>query len=369
MLRYVSVQKTRHGKVVYYFRKRGAATKIRLRGKPGDAEFMAAYQACLAGEPLPQAPVKAQIRPVIPITDRKSLRWLVAQYLTSPQFLRLDEKTRRPRRRILEKICELPISDTNRRKIGDAPFEEMTSKAVRRIRDRKAETPGAANDYLKALKSVFTWAVDEEFAPHNPARDVSVIKVTTTGYHTWTIEEVEQFEAFHAIGTRPRLAFALLLYTGCRRSDVIGFGPQHIKDGELTYTQQKNRKRRPVTLTLPVRPELAAVIEATPTDHLSFLTTRWGKPYTAQGFSKQWRRWAEAAGLPHCSPHGLRKAGSVRLAENGATTQELMGVFGWRDIKQAERYTKAAEQRKLASAGMKKFDAPKSNVHRLSGKT
>ena len=55
------------------------------------------------------------------------------------------------------------------------------------------------------------------------------------GFHTWTIDEVRQFEAHHPIGTTPRLAFALLLYTGQRRSDVVHLGRQHLREGRLTY--------------------------------------------------------------------------------------------------------------------------------------
>lgn len=353
-LPYVSSEITRHAKRVHYFRKRGQP-RIRLPGNIGDAEFMAAYHACLAGQPVPVAePHKPEIKQVVPITDRKSLRWLCQQYIASQAFLALDPKTRRPRQLILSHICEMPLSDTHRnKKIGDAPFEEMPSSAVRRIRDRKAGTPQAANKYLKTLKLLFRWAVEEEHCHTNPARDVPTIKVNSAGRHTWTDDEVARFEAAHPIGSTARLAFSLLLYTGCRRADVVEFGPQHIKHGELTYTQQKNRKRKPVTLCIPVLPVLMSIIEATPSGHMTFLISSHHKPYSVHGFSARWRKWARAAGLPEeCSPHGLRKAGAVRAAENGATSNQLMAIFGWRDINQAERYTRMASQKKLAREAM-----------------
>lgn len=366
-LPYVSSQRTRHDKVVHYFRKRGLESKIRLHGKPGDAEFMAAYHACLAGQALPQRQAPS-IKQIVPVTDRKSLRWLCQQYLTSRHFQALDVKTRRPRTSILNQLCELPISDTNRKKMGEAPFDELHSKAIRRIRDRKAETPEAANNWLKAVKALFKWAVEEEYCASNPAKDVPKIRVATDGFHTWTVEEVEQFEAAYPIGTTQRLGLALLLYTGCRRADVVTFGPQHIKDGWLTYTQDKNKGTNPVTLSLPVLPVLAEIIAATPSGHLTFLVSQYGKPYTVEGFGKRWRQWATAAGLAHCTPHGLRKAGAVRAAENGATANEMMAIFGWRDIKQAERYTRMAAQKTLAGDGMNKIkstDKNRTNVSHL----
>ena len=366
---YVSAEISRHGKSFYYFRKRGAPRKIRLPGRPGDADFMAAYHACLAGQPLPAQQHLPEIRQVIPVTDRKSLRWLCQQYLTSGLFQRHDVKTRRPRQSILNQLCDLPISDTNPKKMGEAPFEELHSKAIRSIRDRKADTPEAANNWLKAIKALFKWAVGEEHCSHNPAKDVPKIRVTTRGFHTWTIEEVEQFEAAYPIGTRQRLALALLLFTGCRRADVVTFGPQHIKGNWLTYTQDKNENTNPVTLSLPVLPILAEIIAATPSGHLTFLVSQYGKPYTVEGFGKRWRKWAIAAGLRHCTPHGLRKAGATRAAENGATTSQLMAIFGWRDIKQAELYTRRASQKTLAADGMKTIIArneTRSNVSNFS---
>jgi integrase len=125
---------------------------------------------------------------------------------------------------------------------------------------------------------------------------VPKIKVTTDGFHTWTLEEVEQWEAFHPIGTKQRLALALMLFTGCRRADVVEFGPQHIKQGWLTYTQNKNRNHNPVTLSLPVLPVLADVIAATPIEGLILLSSEYGKAYTIEGFGKRWRQWATKPG-------------------------------------------------------------------------
>jgi integrase len=364
---YVTADVSRHGQVRYYFRKRGTAIKIRLPGKLGDAEFTAAYHACLAGQPIPTA--APTIRQIVPVTDKKSLRWLCQQYLTSRQFKALDVKTRKPRQSILAQLCELQAAAADKVKIGDIPFEDVHSKAIRRIRDRHADRPEAANNWLKSIKALYKWAVEEEHCSHNPAKDVPKIKVSTDGFHTWTLDEVSQFEAAHPIGTTPRLALALLLYTGCRRADVVTFGPQHIRDGVLTYTQQKNENTNPVTLSLPVLPVLGEVIAATPTGLLTFIISQYGTPYTVEGFGKRWRKWATAAGLAHCTPHGLRKAGAVRAAENGATANELMAIFGWRDIKQAEIYTRKAAQKKLAGNAMDTMENrvnPRSNVSHLA---
>lgn len=356
-LKYVTTDRDRHGNLRYYFRKRGLTTKTRLPGSPGAKEFMAAYEALLDGQPLP---AQASDKPLAERAAATTLRWLFHQYLASPEFKRLDAATRGKRDRILSAICALPISDTNPRPVADLPFADLTAKVIRRLRDRKADTPETANDWLKSMKVVFKWAVEVEHCDHNPAKDVPRFKSVTDGFHTWTLEEVAQFEAKHPIGSTARLALALLLYTGQRRSDVILFGPQHIKHGVLLFTQQKNRNVKPVTLEIPVLPVLAEIIGMSKSGHLTFLVSKFDKPFTNGGFGNRFRKWSNVAGLPHCSAHGLRKAGAVIAAENGATAAQLMAIFGWRDIKQAERYTRAADQRRLAGGAMHLIQSDKS---------
>lgn len=107
-----------------------------------------------------------------------------------------------------------------------------------------------------------------------------------------------------------------------------------------------------MSLVLPIRPELRAALEAGPTGDLSWLVTAYGKPFTAAGFGNKFRDWCNQAGLPHCSAHGLRKAAATRLAEAGATEQQIMAITGHRTSAQVTSYTRAANQRKLAEQAM-----------------
>ena len=114
------------------------------------------------------------------------------------------------------------------------------------------------------LRSLCQFAVKRGWLRDDPTRDIKQRSIKGDGFHTWTDDEIAQFEAHHPIGTKPRLALALLLYTAQRRSDVVRMGRQHIKDGVLTVKQQKTG----VTLAIPVHPELRAVLDATPSEHL-----------------------------------------------------------------------------------------------------
>jgi integrase len=78
------------------------------------------------------------------------------------------------------------------------------------------------------------------------------------------------------------------------------------------------------------------------------LVTEFGAPFTAAGFGNWFRDRCNEAGLKHCSFHGLRKAAATRLAEAGCTTEQIKAVTGHATLKEVGRYTKAADQARLA---------------------
>ena len=97
-------------------------------------------------------------------------------------------------------------------------------------------------------------------------------------------------------------------------------------------------------------------------DHLTFLTTQFGQPFTAAGFGNWFRERCDGAGLRHCSAHGLRKAAARRLAEAGCTAHEIAAITGHASLREITRYTKAVDQKKLAAAAMEKVKAGTSSV-------
>jgi integrase len=155
----------------------------------------------------------------------------------------------------------------------------LTREHMQRIVNSKAGTPFAQRNFLNTVRAMFQWAMKEGRTPDDPTR-VTREKVKTTGYRTWSEAEIERFEASHPIGTKARLAFALLLYTGQRRGDVVKLGRQHIHADVLTVDQGKTEGREEAHLEIPVHPKLREIIEATPTVGVkTFLVTHFGKPY------------------------------------------------------------------------------------------
>ncbi len=344
-LRYLVEDRDRHGNIRLYVRRRGQA-KIRIRAKLGTPEFLKAYEAALRG-------VSQSVRPLPQQVRRGSFTSLSLSYFASAEFKRLDVSTQNWRKRALQRLC---IDH------GEKPFALLQPRHIRSLRDELSDHPGAANTRLKALKALFLWAVEADEASSNPARDVKLIRYATSGHHAWTSKEIVQFEARHPIGTKARLAFALLLFTAGRREDAVRLGPRNVIDGRLRFVQAKNEHRKPVEIDIPIHPELARILAATRTGGETFLITEFNKPYRAAGFGNKFREWCDQAALPHCSAHGLRKAAATRLAENGATTHEIMAITGHQSLEEVERYTRAAQRSRLADGAVAKLQSRAKSV-------
>ncbi len=334
--RFVTRDTDRRGNVRLYFRRPGEP-KVRLPGPEGSPEFHAAYADALAGR-----------KPAQPSPSRGfgksdgSFEWLVEAYTRSPAWGRLDEKTRVARRGIMKALVA---------EYGDLPFAKMTARNCRSIRDRAGSTHGG-NNRVKILRALFKFAIEEELAEENPAAEVPMLSTASDGFHSWTLEEVEAFERTYPVGTTARLALAIMLYTGQRRSDAIRLGPQHLHDGWLIFTQHKNRNRKPVKMAIPIMPQLAEIIAATATGPATFIVSERGTPFTDKSFGMRFRRWCDSAGLKHCSAHGLRKATAGRLAELGCSDHEIMAITGHSKSAQVAAYTVGANRRRLAESAM-----------------
>lgn len=328
-LKYVHRFTDRHGRVRHYARIPGRK-QVPLKGDPGSEQFMADYAAALDGAPK-VATGASKLKP-------GSVAEAVAAYYEHVSFVALAEGTRKMRRAILERF---------RAEYGERPLAPLRKVNIEKLLGKKK--PFAARNWLKTLRHFMAFAVKTERIAADPTAHVEKPKAKAGERHTWTEAEIAQFEERHPIGTRARLALALFLYTALRRGDAVRVGRQHVHDGELSIRQQKTGS----PVEIDVHPELAAIIDATPREHLTFLTTAKGKPFSAAGFGNLFRRWCNEAGLPkQCSAHGLRKATARRLADLSRSTHELKAVGGWQTLSEVERYTKDADRKRLAKTAM-----------------
>jgi integrase len=328
-LKYINEFIDRHGKLRRYIRVPGRK-KVPLNGAPGSEEFMATYTAALAEAPRREIGASR--------TQAGTVNAAVIAYYTDASFRALAPGTQQMRRAILERFR----ADYGKRRIALLQRAHI-------INLLGAKKPFAARNWLKALRGLMQFLVASGQCADDPTMGVKVAKARAGERHSWTEDEISAFELKYPVGTRARLAMALLLYTAQRRSDVVGMGRQHLRDGVFVVRQQKTGR----VLEIPVHPRLAEILAATPSEHLTFLTTSTGKPFSPAGFGNQFRKWCNEAGLPkHCSAHGLRKAACRRLAEAGCTEHQISAISGHLSLSEVQRYTRAASQARLARAAM-----------------
>jgi integrase len=350
--KYCTAELTRHGRIAIYYRKVGRTGRIRMRAEPGSPQFHREYAACLDG--LLRSAEGAQRSS----TDKGTWSWLCERYFSSIKFRDLEQIGQRVRRRQLESTWAQPISPGSLLTFGNCPLTKFNAKSVRILRDRRLKwvlpedgagaTPirantQAANSLTKYIRGVLEWGTEEypEHVERNWARDVSYLHSGSAGFHTWTLEEIDQFERRHGVGTRARLTLALALYTTQRRGDVVQLGRHLEREGLLVIEQEKNRRRRPVTAFVPIAPILRQLIDASPTGEKYYLVQeRADRPFKKESLGNRFKEWCLEAGLPHCSLHGLRKAGVVRLIQEDFTPHQVMAVSGHRTLKEIDRYTR-----------------------------
>lgn len=331
-LRHIDRFRDRHGTLRHYLRLPGRK-RIPLPGQPGDPDFMAAYTAALA-----QA--EAEAPRAAPQAVAGSLDALAVSFYGSGAWQALRDTTQAAYRRLIDGL---------RMTHGTKPVRLMTAAGVRALMAEKGAATAAANMRLRMLRGLMAHAVEIGMVTSDPTAGVKRIRRTERSFETWGEEDIAVYEARWPSGTVQRLALYLMLYTAQRRSDVVRMGRQHLRGGAILVRQQKTG----VELELPVHPALEAEIGQAPAGQMLFLMTQAGVAFTANGFYNAFKDWCRKAGVRRrLSPHGLRSACARRLAEAGASAHQIAAMTGHRTLREVERYTRAAEQARMARDAM-----------------
>lgn len=342
-LRYIHAFVDRTGRARYYFRRHGKRTA--LPGLPGSHEFLDAYAAALGDRPAPRERGAPAAKPF-------SFAALAVRYYGSPAYQKLSASSRTGYRRIIDGfVCEH----------GHRLVRQMEREHVDIIIGKLANKPGAGITLLKRLRTLVRYAMAIGWID----RDVTagVKSYNSKEIHTWTEEEIAAFEERWPEGTRQRLAFALLLYTGQRGCDVHRMTWADISGDVLRVAQQKTNAK----LAIPLHSILRAILQSERREHVAILTTVYGRPFSLKGFGNLMSDAIVKAGLPsRCKAHGLRKAAARRLAEAGATEKQIAAVTGHKTLSEIERYTRAADQERLARQAIEKQEA---NANWQTGKS
>jgi integrase len=318
------------GRLYYRYRRNGLL--ISLPCDPTKLDFMEAYNRIHASFETESKVGTAHVP--------GSIAALIVDFKSSAEYKALSPRTKELYVQQLDNLLT---------KFGRFRIKDMTRNVVMSYRDSMADSPGKANNAIKILSRLYSFAIDRDMAQVNPVSRVKKLKLGS--YRPWTPEEIEKYKA-----TAPenlRLALALALYTGQRQSDILKLQWNQIKDNGIELRQQKTGRE----LWIPLHSALREVLDGAPRTAITIVITSTGKPYRRDWFVAEWKKTARKACLPEdCVFHGLRKTAAVYLAEAGCTNEQIKAITGHTTESMVAYYTRGANQKSLAIAAMKKFE-------------
>lgn len=326
----------RHGKPRWRFRRVGYPTHY-FRSPYGSKDFEREYAACLEAEPIKIG--ADRVRP-------GSVSDVIARYYSDGAFMDLRPSTQVVYRGVLEQF---------RSAFGDDPMRRFDADRIAKLMTSMRHKPHAAARLRKLLTQLFVIARRAKIVPYgfDPVKDTKAPKAQGEGYHRWTEAELEAFESHHPLGTKPRLAFALLLYGAQRSGDVRFMTHETIAGGRIQLAQSKTSN----AVNVPVVTPLREALDAGPLGKTLLLETKDGEAFTPKGFYGLLKKACVKAGLSHCSPHGLRKSAARRCLLSGCTDDEGMAITGHKSVKEYRRYAGELPMDTRADAAMVKVMA------------
>lgn len=297
-------------------------------------DFLAAYVAAGAVQPKPRH-------------QEGTISALCVAYLASHEYRRMADSTRGVWRRTLDRIS----ADR-----GTGLVKDLRPDHVRK--NIRTLTPGAAQNRIKAWRSILKFAVEEGMIPSDPSAGVKAQRGEVKPHRQWTSDELDKFREHWAVDSPARIAFEVIYWTGARCVDAVSLGWQRVDDdGWLSFVQAKTGG--PATCPITALPEWAAPLSAehalflasVPRDRMIWIVTQNGKPRSIKGLSQWMSAAAATAGLPDdCTAHGLRKARAAALAEAGATASQIGAWTGHASLSEISHYTRQADQKSVLGA-------------------
>jgi integrase len=298
---------------------------------------MDAYAACLADQPT-KSLGRAAAAP-------GTLAALAISYYGSPAYRDLAPSSKVNYRRVIDGFLQ---------NHGHRRVDQIRREHIDAIIGKMANKPGAGIVLLKRIRTLLHYGIALKWLRHDPT--LGATSYRSKEFHTWTEKELAQFEVRWPEGSRQRLVYALLLYTGQRGSDVYRMSYAHIDGDTIEVAQQKTgHENSDEKLIIPMHRNLRHELALAKRKHVVILATAFGQPFSLKGFGNFMSEAIKAAGLPaRCKAHGLRKAAARRLAEAGCTAKQIQAITGHKSLEEVERYTRKADQMVLARQAVAK---------------
>jgi integrase len=278
----------------------------------------------------------------------RSIGDLLPRFYESVRFRKGGAEWQRTRRQVLEAFrAEFDKDLVANFRTKDIEAILVGKLEKRAIAGKPTGGTHAAKRLREQLHGLFAFAVKLEWIAVNPVETADDVEHKPTGFYPWTEEDIAVFRAFWPLGSKPRLAMEMVLWTGARRGDAFRAAPP--KGGRIGFKAAKTGKEQDV----PVAPVLQKAIDAMPSVGITtLLVTDYGNPFSRAGFGNWFKDKCLKAGLPRCTLHGLRKALARRAAEQSVPQQGIKALGQWSGDREVAIYVAGANQRRLAESAL-----------------
>jgi integrase len=315
----------------YYYAWRGGP---RLMGEPGTPEFVASYNAAVAGRPSRR--------------NGKTIEGIVDAYLDSQDFATKRDRTRADYRKIARRIAV---------EFGDMPIAALADKRARGTflewRDDLAKRSRRQADYAwTVLALILSWAKGRGTIDINPCERGGKVYSATRADKVW--REDDQAAFVKIASPALSMAFLMAVWTGQRQGDLLALTWTAYDGASIRLRQSKTGRY----VVIPVGSPLKAALDATPRRAVTILTTQAGLTWTPDGFRASWGKAARKAGINGLTFHDLRGTAVLRLALAACTVPEIATITGHsiRDVQSILDSNYFHRDVALAESGIRKLE-------------
>ena len=288
--------------VTYFYAWKGGP---RLPGKPGDADFIAAFNAAI-GEKVKE--------------PSGTLQAVLNAYQAAPKFTDLAPRTRKDYVRQIRQI---------EAEFGDFPLTALSDRRTRAEflawRDKLAIKSRRQADYtFSTFAAIMAWATDRGLVTVNPCERPGKLYRSTRAESIWLADEEAALKA--VAPPHIWLAFMLAVWTGQRQGDLLRLTWTAYNGTHIRLKQGKGGRR----VNIPVSGELKAALDtaAKTKKAVTILTTTNDTPWTSDGFRTSWGKIVAKAQVTGLTFHDLRGTAVTRFALSGCSEAEIATFTG-----------------------------------------
>lgn len=340
-------------KLYYYHR----ATKKRLPGKPGSAEFVRAF---------------AEADKASADRLKGTFSSLVKDYTTHKAFEKRAASTQKEYKRMLTKAES---------KFGMMRLSALEDPRVRKEfmawRSEVADDSGdrEADNRLSVISAMLTWGMDNGKVFSNHVSGFKRLHSVDRSDMIWLPDHIDAFMAVAPIELQRALILAL--HTGQRQGDLLRLTWNNYDDGFISLRQGKTGTK----VEFPCTNALRRMLDGIDRKNAVILTTKTDMAWKPRYFKAQWEAYSIKADAALAADnreatikglhfHDLRGTAVTMLAEAGCTTPQIASITGHslKTVSQIlDKYL--ARTRALASGAVTLFENAKSTAHANSLQT